>query len=177
MGKFTNQLNEKQEYDDRGYKRAIWKYLVAYGGALKEQGRMEEFGQFDTGSYYSSMLAADFKLTEEALVRMRAVGVDIDKSTDPAPGWKSTFNGTFTSTELRVPTLHGKLVLNDGWSVWWGMTRENDNFADLIRRLVAPDGPDFDAAMDELSERLEKVKTMYREMPMEPVEITAHAWV
>ncbi len=115
-------------YDD-----AMWRWIVAYGGAVKSNGK--SYKEYE--DYYGARLNFDATLSREAFESLTVHGINLAACTDPAQNVGSGFNGTFTSTQLQFTYLLGKLVTNDGKEFMWGAMcpNEQESFSGLVRLL------------------------------------------
>lgn len=172
---------------DNSYKKAIWHTLVAGGGAIRCTDRyhtnMEEClnsnyqGHIDL---YGGHVNLDPKATKKIMNKIGLVGIDYDKSTDPAMVYGSEFVGTFEDNKT-VHSLEGKLVLKDGTEALWGvMLDEEFGFGDLVQRISVDEEVDLDFALKRLAFRLEQAEendwtfSYYAKLSPKPQEIKLH---
>lgn len=117
------------------YLEVCWRFLIRDGAVTTASGKWND----DVVSYYSGTLNTDKDQTRRCLAGIQTHGIDWSKTTDPGEQADSAFNGTFTSTQLKIKYLKGNLVLNNGETYTW-VTANSDltfDFGAVVRLLTS----------------------------------------
>lgn len=158
------------------YKEAVWHLVIANGGVFADISP-QEYDQyvdlenkdynyrynFDQKlvSYYGARIGdMSLEKTKEAWEGLVLYGMDYDASSDPAEYTGSGFKDTEASSQYRIKTLFGKMILKGNEQdlpleyVWGVQLAEDFGFGSLIQTL-AQFPRNADEAIEHCAKRLD----------------------
>ena len=153
-------INVKRVHSEK-YRKAIWHLMIAYGGVREKEVDTSFDYEGDNVDYYGCKADISLAKTKQFLTQHPGWNeIDWQSIGDPAEHIGYGFNGTYASSQLRVPYLAGDLVFKDGSSYRWLVNcadssyGDESGFANLIQFLQ------LDISLEEaVNHLIERTKT------------------